>query len=232
MATRKTTKPTKKRISRTKSFTASQKPPKPFFRTSTWVTLAVSIFVVAIAYFINRNTQIAKEAEITPTVTEQFVFDATKTIKSIKVEPAEGPTTAIERNADNVWVLTQPEAAEADQALSEAAASQITSLKIIQTIEGSDPSIFGFDAPTYVITITFEDGASNKLEVGDNTPTNKGYYVRLDGKDMFIVSLNSIDALSNLVDFPPYLHTPTPTATATPLPTATPVSTSEVTPTP
>ncbi|HRJ75455.1 MAG TPA: DUF4340 domain-containing protein [Anaerolineales bacterium] len=230
MATRKTTKPTTKKTTRAKS-TATQKPNKPIFRTGTWVTILVLAVVIAIAYYLNRNAETTTEAEITPTVEAQFVFDSTKIVKSIEVQPAEGQTIAIERNAENVWVLTQPDAVEADPALAEAAASQLSALRISDEIDG-DPSIFGLDAPTYIITVTFDDGTSNTLEVGDSTPTNNGYYVRLDGQDMLIVSLSGIDSLTNLANFPPYLYTPTPTATATPLPTVTPVPAIEATPTP
>ncbi|HCB01617.1 MAG TPA: hypothetical protein DEP19_04465, partial [Anaerolineae bacterium] len=115
MATRKTSKPTTKKTGRVKS-TATQKPSKPIFRTGTWVTILVLAVVIAIAYYLNRNAETTAEAEITPTVEAQFVFDSTKIVKSIEVQPAEGQTIAIERNAENVWVLTQPDAVEADPA--------------------------------------------------------------------------------------------------------------------
>jgi hypothetical protein len=229
MVRKSSTKPNVK-VTKTKSSSA-KKQNKPFFRTSTLVAVALFITAIGIAYLINRNAQVAAEANITPTVEEKFVFDSTKIVKKIEVQPSEGQSAAIERNAENVWVLTQPEQTEADAGLAEAAASQISTMKIIEEISG-DPSIFGFDKPAYLIKVTFDDGTSNTLEVGDSTPTNNGYYVRLDGQDMLIVSLSGIDSLTNLANFPPYLYTPTPTATATPLPTVTPVPATEATPTP
>lgn len=226
---RKSTKPT---TPKRKKSTSLPKPSKPVFRTGTWVAIILLIATIGIAYLINsRNAETAEEVEIVPTTVEQFVFDSSKVVKSIKVQPAEGEATSIERNAENVWVLTQPDAVEADPALAEAAASQLTSLKVIEEVSG-DPSIFGFSTPAYIITVTFDDGTSNTLEVGDSTPTNSGYYVRLDKKDMMIISLSAIDALASLADFPPYLYTPTPTPTQTPLPTLTPVPETEATPTP
>ena len=117
--------------------------------------------------------------------------------------------------------------------------SELGALLIDNEVEG-DPSIFGFDEPAYVITAEFEDGTTGTLEVGDLTPTNNGYYVRLNNDKMYIVSMTGIDSLTNLVNFPPYLSTPTPVpaATETPLPTETAVpateaeSTPEATPTP
>lgn len=227
---RKTTKPTTTKSTKAKS-TSAPKQNKPVFRAGTWITILVFIAFIAIAYFINRNAEATSEADITPTVEEKFVFDSTSLVTSIEVRPFTADPVKLERNAENVWVLTQPDETEADLALAEAAASQIAALKVIQEIEG-DPSIFGFDEPAYFITVEFADGTSRTLEVGDTTPTNNGYYVRLDAGNIMVVSLSGIDSLTTLANFPPYLYTPTPTATATPLPTATPVPATEATPTP
>lgn len=238
MATRKSTKTTITKSSKTASekpaprrTKASPKERKPFVRTGTWITLIILVLVVAGAYFINKNAEATATADITPTTEEKFVFDATKLVTSIEVKPAEGQTAGIERKADNVWILTKPEETEADQGMAEAAAAQISSLKIMEEIENKDISIFGLDKPLYTITVKFEDGSSSTLEVGDSTPTNKGYYVRLDKQKLMVVSLSGIDALTNLAMFPPYQYTPTPTFTPLP-PTETLVPTIEATPTP
>lgn len=225
MATRKATNARKTKT------TSTNKVTKPVVRTGTWITLLILVLVIAGAILINRNAEATAEAEITPTAEEQFVFDATETVISIEVKPEAADAVKLERNSESVWVLSKPDAAEADSALAEAAATQVTALKIITTIEG-DPSIFGFDTPRYIITIEFASGKKHTFEVGDTTPTNNGYYVRLDKKEMMILSLSGIDGLTTLADFPPYLYTPTPPATATPLPTETPVTTPEASPTP
>jgi hypothetical protein len=114
----------------------------------------------------------------------------------------------------------------------EAAATQLTSLRVVGEVKG-DAEIFGLDTPAYAINIEFAEGKTRLLEVGDNTPTNSGYYVRLDRGKILIVGLSGIDSLTNLVIFPPYASTPTPSPqppTATPVP---PVETeAAVTPTP
>jgi len=248
MAPRKT--PTTKSTTRTKRATttrskpkdvAAPKPSKPVFRTGTWVTLIVFLAVVGAIFYLNSNPIQTEEekaaAAATPTSEPAFVFDSASNVTSIEVKPVEGETVKVERDEDKAWVITQPFEIEADPGLAEAAASQVTSLLITSEIDGNPP-IFGFDEPLFVITVEFEDGSKGTLEVGDVTPTNSGYYVRLDKDKMFIVTMTGIDALTNLVFAPPYLNTPTPTATATLPPTATAVpateaeSTPEATPTP
>lgn len=235
---RKASKPTKTRTKRTRE-AAPPKPAKPVFRLGTWITLIVFAAVLGAAIYLNSNPiQTEEEADATPTGEAAFLFDSTKVVASIEIKPAEGDTVKLERDEKKVWVLTQPDKAEADQAAAEAAASQIGALLINNEIEG-DPEIFGLDQPEYVITVEFEDGTSGTLEVGGITPTESGYYARLDDK-MYIVSLSGIEALTNLVSSPPYLATATPEPTAeptsTPIPTveatATAEATIEATPTP
>lgn len=238
--TTKTTKTSKtsKAAKTTRTPRASQSAPKqgkPVFRTGTWIALIVLAVVIGAAFYMNQQAEEAVNATETPEAEEAFVFTGDSVVTSIEVKPVEGETIKLERDEENVWVLSQPSEAEADQSAAEAAASQINALRIIDEVDaGKDPSIFGFDEPAYTITVSFEDGTTNVLEIGDMTPSQSGYYLRVDGDKAYVVGLSGIDALSNLVFAPPYLNTPTPvpTATSTPLPTTTPESTTEDSSTP
>lgn len=203
---------------------------KPVFRAGTLVAVLLLAALIVGAYFINKNKETAVDAEATATTEPAFIFGADSIVSSIEVKPTDGEAVKVTRGDDNVWALELPFETEANQGLVEAAASQVAALKIVSEID-ADPSIFGFDAPAYLITIKFADGKSSTLEVGDATPTNSGYYVRVDKDKMAIVGLSSIDALTSLSFSPPYLNTPTPTALpATPTPEPAPEAT--VTPTP
>lgn len=218
--------------SRTKS---AARQSKPIFRTGTWVALLVFAAIIAAIVYLNRNPIEDAESEITPVAEEAPLFAEGSVVTSIEVKPLEGETVKLERNESQAWVLTQPDEVEADQGLAEAAASQITALRIVTEVDNTkDPSIFGFDQPAYILTIGFEGGTTSTLEVGDTTPSENGYYVRMDGDKFYVVALSGIGSLTNLASAVPYLNTPTPipTATSTPLPTATPVPATEVSPTP
>lgn len=214
---------------------APARPEKPVFRAGTWITLAAFILVIGAALYMNRQAEEKAAATETPGTEETFIFDETLAVNAIEVSNADGVSARIERNADKAWVLSKPEKAEADQGASEAAATQIGAIRIIIPVENADDlSIFGLDTPDYLINVEFEDGTKSTLEVGDKTPTENGYYVRKDKKDVFVVALSGIDTLGNLLIAPPYLNTPTPspTATETPLPTATPAPATENSTTP
>jgi hypothetical protein len=207
----------------------SPKQKRPIFSMGTWAAVILLIGLIGATIYINRQKE-TKAAETTPTTLAANLFGPEDgKVTSIEIKPAEGEPAKVVRNAENVWVLELPEQAEANQEMAEAASTQIAALQVIAPVEG-DPSIFGFDAPVYAITVEFDNGKTHTFEVGDNTPTYSGYYVRLDKGKMMIVSLNGIDSLLNLVNFPPYLNTPTPTALP---PTEAPaVSTPESTVTP
>lgn len=221
------------RTSRAQSITPRQE--KPVFRLGTWIALVVFLLAIGGIIYMNRQAEEKAAATETPGAEEEFLFDETAVVTALEISNAEGVSARIERNADNAWVLSKPEKAEADQGAAEAAASQIKALRIIIPIDNLDDlSIFGLDAPDYLINLEFEDGTKSTLEVGDKTPTENGYYVRRDKKDVFVVALSGIDSLGNLLSAPPYLNTPTPspTPTETPLPTATPAPATENSTTP
>lgn len=225
---------TRKTTSKTKT---PSRPQKPLISRGTWIALLLLALVAGYTYYLNNKAETEAEATATPAAEIEFVFgNDTGILTSMEVAPAEGETVKVERNSENAWAVTQPLELEADQGVVEAAASQITALTVLDRVD-ADLDILGLDSPQYTINITFEDGSKHTLEIGDNTPTNKGYYARLDKKDILIVSLSGIDALTNLVNTPPYLYTPTPTpvpSTPTPETTAEAESTPEpaATPTP
>lgn len=218
---RKTTsaeKPTPRKTSSTRAKPANTKPKKSLFRVDTLFTVVILAALITFVIYLNREKK-TTEAEATPASEIAFVFseeDGTPT--SFEVKPAEGETVKVARDEKNAWALELPIKTEADQGASEAAASQIFALQVISTVD-ADPSIFGLDTPAYVITIGFADGKSHVLEIGDSTPTNSGYYARLDKKKMMIVDLYGIDSLLQLTGNPPYLNTPSPLP-----PTETPAS--------
>jgi cell division septation protein DedD len=205
----------KKPVVRRSSKAASK---KPIFGMGTLITLVVFAGIVLFGIILNRQKETAA-AEATPVESKDVAYLFTTsdgTLSSIEVKPNEGQTVKLARDDKNTWAFELPEKAEADQGLAEAAASQVSALQIIGTLpEDADPVIFGFDKTAYVITLKFGEGKARALEVGSATPTNSGYYVRVDKGRIKIVDLSGIDALTQLVDSPPYLYTPTPVPTLT-----------------
>ena len=200
-------------------------------RRSTLVFVLLFLAMVgAYYYFKNREQPAADTADIALTVEpapeSAYLFEAEDGVPNrIKLEANTGEVVELARNEENAWVVVEPIEAAADQGSSEAAASQITTISILNTIPDLDPKDVGLDVPQYELTITFAGDVERIAEIGVLTPTESGYYALKDG-EIVIVSRSGIDTLINLLTNPPYAETPTPSpipsaATATPLPSST-----------
>jgi hypothetical protein len=184
---------------------------KPVFRAGTWIAVLLLIALILFTIYFNREKEKSATADVTPVSEPVALFNAEDgAVSSIEIKPAEGEAVKVARNAENAWAVELPIAAEADQGLAEAAATQVSALQVLSQIENENPEIFGLENPAFVIALEFQSGNKHTLEVGDATPTNTGFYVRLDNGRIMIADLSGIGALLQLVYSPPYLNTPTP----------------------
>lgn len=205
-------------------------------KNQTWFLLALFAVLAGIALFLKYKPESENGAAIeTPSVTAtpvEFLFPTEEgVVTSILIESRDGKIIGLERR-EEAWVVTRPIEVEAIQASVEEAASQITALTVLNRLD-LDPAVVGLNAPAYTITVGFSNGAFLLAQIGDATPTESGYYVRKDDGSILVIEKYGLDALINLVLYPPYEETPTPSpvpATETPTPAAS--STPTVTKTP
>ncbi len=196
-------------------------------RRNTWILLVFLAALIGFSYYLT-NQKSKQAAKATPTTGSGTLFSSTDgTPTGIKVEDVTGNSVEITRNATGTWVLKAPTETAADQAAAEAAATQVSVLRILADVQ-LGPDVLGLDKPSYTLTITFTGGKTHKLAVGSVTPIQTGYYTQLDGGKFRIVDKLGLDALFSLLTNPPYLATLTPiaSATSTPAPeTPTPATT-------
>lgn len=204
-------------------------------RRNTWILLFLLVVVVGAAFYLNsRKAQ--QQAAATPTAaggsaSQAPLFSASLGEPTeINVKDSAGKVVDVTRNASGTWVLQAPTNAQADQAAAEAAATQVTSLRVLSSVQ-LDLNVVGLDKPAYTMSFKFKDGSSHKLDVGAATPIQDGYYTSLDGGPVRVVDKPGLDALIRLLSEPPYAATPTPPITLTPTaaaptiaPTATPLA--------
>jgi hypothetical protein len=199
-------------------------------RRSTVVYIVILLAVIATYfYFRNREQQPVDDPSVTPEATaaeDRYLFSAEEGVAtSIRIIAKTGETVAVARDAANAWMLTMPVEAKADAAAAEAAASQVGSLRVLDSISDIDLDLVGTSIPDYMLNIMFDSGMERTIKVGVVTPTESGYYVQdASGGDVLIVSKSSLDPLLGLLTMPPYLETPTasPIPTETALPSDTP----------
>lgn len=165
--------------------------------------------------FYLKNQKAKTNANATPTSGPELLFNSNEgTPSGIKIDDLSGNSVEISRNSSGIWVLKAPTAAAADQGSSEAAATQVSALRILSNVQ-LGPDIVGLDKPSYIITIVFSGNQTHKLTVGAITPIQDGYYVQLDTGKIQIIDKQGLDALLGLLKTPPYAVTLTPAVTAT-----------------
>jgi len=181
-------------------------------RPATIVYIVLLLALVGAYYYLNNREKPADiELTVEPGIEVAYLFPAEEgTPSSIRIESKSGETVEVARNVDNAWAITQPIEAKADQAAAEAAASQVTTMRILDHVPDVDLKIVGLEVPEFVLTIKFTSGVERTAEVGVITPTESGYYVRDAADKVVIISRSAIDPLLGLLDNPPYLETPTP----------------------
>lgn len=195
--------------------------------------ILVVVFLLALAGFLLLNRQKEQAAaRVTPTAASQPLFGLEASqLTGIQVADAAGREVRLER-ISGAWVLIDPAATATDTASVDSLASQLASLTARSFIENPPAaSATGLEPPAYTIRLQLEDGSRLTAEVGSETPTKSGYYVRLDDNRLAVVSTFSVDGITGVLDNPPiYL---TPTVGLTPLsPEMLPTSGVPVTPTP
>lgn len=185
-------------------------------RTSTLVYLVLLLVLVGAYFYLRNRAEPAADIELTlePETEVSYLFSAEEgTPSKIRMEAESGETVELARNAENAWALTEPDEAAVNQGAAEAIATQVTTMRILDTVPGVDPEIVGLADPAYELTVGFPDGSEETVGIGIVTPTESGYYVRNPAGQIVIVSRSAVDALIGLLANPPYLETPTPNPT-------------------
>lgn len=182
-------------------------------RRSTWFLMVVLAGLVLLTWYVRQPKN---EIEATPTSTVNYLFTSEDGIlTSLKIESSDNQKVAVERGSDGKWIMKLPDRVNANQGTVEAAATQITALRILNILE-STPNGIGLNPPKYTLSIQFTSGKPYILSVGDITPTSSGYYVQREDKSLIIVDKDGLDAVLNLLSAPPYEETPTPSPTVVP----------------
>ena len=183
-------------------------------KRSTSTVLVIFLALVGMMLYLNKKEPPAEATDVTPSATVEFLFSANEGLPAgIDIKRNTGEQVSIARNDAGVWVLKKPVEADADQGSAEAAASQVTSLRVESRLDVA-PDATGLVDPSYELTVKMTGGTTKTVRIGDLTPTGIGYYTRVEGSDeTLVVSKTGLDALLKLLESPPVVE---PTATNTP----------------
>jgi hypothetical protein len=100
----------------------------------------------------------------------------------------------------DVWKLTAPVASDADPMNAGALLGQISALQATEFIadKSANAAEYGLDKPKFTAALTFSDGRTYKLEVGNPRPGKKDeVFARLDGGAVFGLPAATTDSLAS-----------------------------------
>jgi hypothetical protein len=189
-------------------------------KRNTWIVVGIFVIVLAFAiYYQNSPKKGAVSSTPTPGTRAVLTNVDEKSINTLRIEDTTGKAVALGRDTSGVWVVTEPKGGPTDVTQAETAVTQLLALQSISSLDPtSDLGIFGLAKPAYTLTITMNGGTKYVLLIGDVTPTQNGYYVRLNQNAPDIVNKDSIDAMLGMLTKPPFVATPTSESSLTPLP--------------
>jgi hypothetical protein len=192
----------------------------------TWILILILFALIALMTILNRERNLASIDESTPVQPVDFLINETDGLPvRIAISRSDNKQMILVRNANSNWVLEKPTRAEADQGLAEAAATQLTSLRIISYLD-VPLSAAGLDPAAFDLSIELSGGSTKQVRIGDLTPTNSGFYASIVGDPaVFILDQAGTLSLLNLLDAPPYLEPPSPTVVPSKVPVVDPIET-------
>lgn len=205
------------------------------FRRSTWAALVILAILVGILVYRKFDQQaVEKAAESFPTLPSRTVIpEGDGTATRIRLDSAAGGVVEVALDMQGDWQVILPVAGRANQGNVEAAVTEIDSMRYLNEITGAQLADLGLAHPAHVLTLDFKNGAQHVIEIGDKTPSETGYYVRMDGVRILIIENFAVESLLMLAEEPPYFETPTPSPLPpTGTPTGAPSATQSVTPAP
>ncbi len=180
-------------------------------KRSTWILLFILAFVVCAFIYLQHRSAIPSEATPTALMSNYLFPKLDGTLTSFRLDDAQNHVIMLVRTPDGSWTLSLPISGLADQVKAGDIETQVNALEIVDvltTIPALDA--IGLNNPAHTIELSFQNGIKHVLEIGDLAPTGSGYYIRLDGGKVFIISTSAVDALLDLLKNPPYAATGTP----------------------
>jgi hypothetical protein len=191
-------------------------------RRSTLVVLGVFIVAVAALLILQRVPNSPIKPAQTPTATTMPKLLSgwnEKDIIEVVLTRAVGGKTDLVKNPDGSWINKQ--AGPVPTGISEQLLSELLATNIMTELplDTSLKDLF-LENPGQTMVLTSQDGRKATIRVGGVTPTQSGYYVKVNDDAPVIVGKTTLEGIFSLFD--QALPAPTPQGSTTPGATQTP----------
>ena len=180
-------------------------------RKSTFVVLVIFILAVGALLFLQNSPNSFLSPTATPMATSAPVLLSGINIQDITTliyKPSAGAETRLTRGTDGNWLTSEAGAVpsgKSEQLIAELLATRI----IVQMPINLNLKDLLLDPPPQTITIQSIGGKTSIIYIGGLTPTQSGYYVKVDQNAAAVVDKSALDTIIQL-------FSEAKTATATP----------------
>ena len=175
-------------------------------RRTTWIVLVIFLGLLAFSlYWQNRNK--GNQGEVTPSPIVQSLLDIKSgEISTLRIEDERGGVVEIKHVEGNRWILVFPKSEATDSNAVDGMVNKFVSLHVLSTIDPAPPDdATGLKKPQYKIHLRVKDGRQMIVNVGVQTATGSGYYVKVDDGFVKVVDKIGMEAVTNLIYQPPVL---------------------------
>jgi hypothetical protein len=179
---------------------------KVMVRRTTWIILVIFLGLLAFSlYWQNRNKD--NQGEVIPSPVVQSLLDIkTDEISTLRIEDERGGAVELKHVEGNGWILVVPKSEATDSNAVDGMVNQFVSLDVISTIDPAPPDdATGLKNPEYQIHLRLKDGRKMIINVGVQTATGSGHYVKVDDGFVKVVDKFGLEAATNLIYQPPVL---------------------------
>lgn len=104
-------------------------------------------------------------------------------IANLAIHHSDGPTVDLSRNSSGGWQITAPKQLAVDQESVSTVLSTVSSLTADRLLEDKATNLpsYGLTNPALEVDVTLKDNKTQKLLVGDKTPSGNAFYAVLGG---------------------------------------------------
>ena len=147
------------------------------------IATAVLAALAGTLYWSNHHKPADNAAKISADAPPKILTLQQGDIAAIDIKKKSGEEVALAKDGAGKWEITGPKRAGADQDAVSSMLSTLSSLSSDRLIEEKAGNLgqYGLTEPTLQVSITGKDAKTQKLLVGDDTPTGGGAYAKLEG---------------------------------------------------
>lgn len=154
------------------------------------IVLVVIMCVMAVLYFTLAAANDRREAEEAAAAAADTTImlaeqDYTK-ITELKYRTDGEWITLLQ--SGGVWSLAEDPRFPLDQTTAAGMGAAIASIGAMRSVEDGDAALFGLDAPTCEIHVSYGEGTTYKYAIGDRNSFNNAYYFRDDDGSVYMIA--------------------------------------------